>query len=63
MKCAFCGYEFDEEQAESSCKGCFMAKGCKLIKCPNCSYETPPEPKFLKRLLKRRSKDEANGQG
>lgn len=58
MKCAFCGYEFSENDAAASCKGCSMTKGCKLLKCPRCGYETPPEPKWLKKLLKR---SETNG--
>lgn len=57
MKCALCGYKFDEKDADLSCSGCLMAKGCKLVKCPNCGYETPPEPRWLKRLLERRKKD------
>lgn len=57
MKCAFCGYKFGEEEADSSCKGCFMAKGCKLIKCPNCGYEMPPEPKWLKKILERKNRN------
>ena len=57
MKCAFCGYEFNEEKADSSCKGCFMAKECKLIKCPRCGYEMPLGPKWLKKILERRGRD------
>jgi rubredoxin len=57
VKCSFCGYKFDEEKADLSCKGCFMTKGCRLIKCPNCGYEMPPEPKWLKKILERRNRD------
>jgi len=60
MKCAFCGHRFNEEEADLSCKGCFMAKGCKLIKCPRCDYEMPPEPMWIKKLLERRGKNGAN---
>lgn len=49
MKCTLCGHEFDEEKAQKACKTCPMTKGCKLIRCPNCGFETPPEPKWLKR--------------
>ncbi len=59
MKCTLCGYEFsaeggsasggNEKHTESACKNCFFMKGCKLIKCPNCGFETPPEPKWLKK--------------
>lgn len=57
MKCALCGYIFDEKDSRTSCKGCPMASGCKLIRCPNCNYETPPQPKWLEKILKGRNKD------
>ena len=60
MRCAFCGYKFNEEQADSCCRGCFMAKGCKLIKCPQCGYEMPSAPKWLKKISERREDGEAN---
>ena len=47
MKCSFCGYKFKQKQANLACKGCFMAKGCKLIRCPNCGFETAPEPEWI----------------
>jgi rubredoxin len=56
MKCAFCGYMFDEKRSDASCGGCPMAKGCKLVKCPNCGYETPPEDNWLNNILKKRRK-------
>lgn len=58
MKCTLCGYEFNESEAQKSCKCCPLAGGCKLIKCPNCGFETPPEPKWLKSLFKRKEKNE-----
>ena len=54
MKCSLCGYEFKENDAEAACKGCPMAKRCKLLKCPNCGFEMPIEPEWLKNLLKKR---------
>jgi len=60
MKCALCGYKFDEEKVYSSCKGCFMAKGCELIKCPRCGYEIAPEPKWLKKILERKNRNGIN---
>lgn len=57
MKCALCGYVFDETKSESLCRGCPIAKGCKLVRCPNCGYETPPEDKWLKDMVKRRRKE------
>ena len=43
MKCGMCGYEFDPEEAETSCGGCPLVKGCGLVRCPRCGYEMPPE--------------------
>jgi hypothetical protein len=47
---------FDEKRSDKICEGCLLAKGCSLVKCPNCGYETPPEDKWLKEILKRRRK-------
>lgn len=58
MKCTLCGYEFDEKNAGEACKNCPIMKGCRLIKCPNCGFETPPEPKWLKYFKKGRKSDE-----
>lgn len=56
VKCALCGYEFDEKNSKSSCKGCFMAGGCDLIRCPNCGYETPREPGWVNPVRNKISK-------
>lgn len=50
IKCPLCGNIFDEEKAKGGCTGCGV-KGCGLVKCPNCSYEFPPEKKFEKSNL------------
>jgi hypothetical protein len=50
MKCSLCSYEFQETEAEIACQGCPLAKDCHLIKCPNCNYEMPKEPKLIKVL-------------
>lgn len=42
MKCALCGYAFSAEQAATACEGCPFHRKCRLIRCPNCGYETPP---------------------
>jgi len=59
MKCSLCGYIFKENEAARSCSGCSLIKGCKLVKCPNCGFEMPPEPKWAGLLKKRRKPDEA----
>lgn len=51
-KCSLCGFEFNEDEAQTACKNCPMMKGCKLIRCPQCGYEMPPEPRWLKAILK-----------
>ncbi|MFQ6042513.1 MAG: hypothetical protein ACE5PV_16790 [Candidatus Poribacteria bacterium] len=53
MKCSLCGFEFTESEGKSACHSCPLAKGkgsCKLFKCPNCGYEIPAEPKWIKFL-------------
>ncbi len=50
MKCGFCGFVFDEEEASAGCKNCPLASGCKMVKCPRCNYENPPEPAVLKKI-------------
>ncbi|HIE28172.1 TPA: hypothetical protein EYP66_12875 [Candidatus Poribacteria bacterium] len=56
MRCNFCGFEFTESESKSACYSCPLSKGkghCKLLKCPNCGYETPAEPKWVKFLKER----------
>ena len=52
MKCTLCGYEFNEQNAQTSCTNCPVKKNCKLIRCPNCGFENPPEPENIKWFLK-----------
>lgn len=54
IKCGLCGFEFNENEAQTACEHCSMKKTCKLIKCPKCGYEMPLEPRWLNSLLKRR---------
>jgi len=41
MKCALCGYAFSVEQSKGACRGCPFHRKCRLVRCPNCGYETP----------------------
>ena len=59
MKCPLCGLEFREEDGKKACQGCLMSKGCDMIKCPNCGYDIPAEPKIIKVL--RAWKEKRNG--
>ena len=52
MTCGFCGYTFDPADAQESCEGCPLHRGCHLIRCPRCNYEMPPESKLLGWLKK-----------
>ena len=55
MKCSFCGFEFDEKCAVSSCEGCLLKKKCRLVKCPNCGYEMPKTPEWMGKISKQLS--------
>ena len=57
MKCSLCGLEFDEKQAQNVCSGCMFSKSCELARCPNCGYEMPIEPGFIKKLRERFKKE------
>jgi rubredoxin len=48
MKCPLCGYQFQEESGKVACKGCPLAGSCHMVRCPNCGYDTPVEPKLVK---------------
>ncbi len=52
MKCGFCGFVFDEEEGNAGCRNCPLASGCKMVKCPRCNYENPPEPAVVKKIRK-----------
>ena len=51
MRCNICGYVFDENKKPETCKGC-RGSSCKMVKCPNCGFETLPESKIEFKLLK-----------
>jgi Fe2+ transport system protein FeoA/rubredoxin len=51
MKCSLCGYEFSDTEGQGSCANCPMHKGCSLVRCPNCGFETPKDPLWAKKFL------------
>jgi rubredoxin len=51
MKCSLCGFVFDEKKGTSACARCPLVTACRLIRCPNCGFETPAEPEWLRRLF------------
>lgn len=50
MRCPLCGYQFCEEEAQITCKGCPLARSCRMVRCPNCAYEVPQEPRLIKAI-------------
>ena len=57
MKCPLCGHTFNEDQARGGCSACNLFSACKMLRCPNCGYEPPPEPAFIKKLKEWRKRD------
>jgi hypothetical protein len=55
MKCALCGYVF-EEGGIAACQGCLFSKSCNMVCCPNCGYKMPLKPKIIKFFKNRRKK-------
>jgi rubredoxin len=56
MRCSFCGYDLDPDEAESACGSCPLAVGCHLVRCPRCGYEMPPEASLVKWIRKLRQR-------
>lgn len=38
ITCSFCGYTFNENEANKPCPGCPMNKNCGYVPCPNCNF-------------------------
>jgi hypothetical protein len=53
MKCALCGFEFDEDN--NTCQGCLFSKNCRMTCCPNCGYKIPLKSKMIS-IFERRGK-------
>ena len=41
IKCALCGHTYSLAQAQAACQGCPFHRKCRLMRCPNCGYESP----------------------
>jgi hypothetical protein len=54
MNCPFCNFNLNLVDIKKLCEGCVTTKGCTMIKCPNCGYETIPDPDILKLIKKMR---------
>ena len=48
MKCSLCSYQFQEEGVKAACEGCPLAGTCRMVRCPNCGYDMPIEPKLVR---------------
>ncbi|MFC1913493.1 hypothetical protein ACFLX7_04830 [Chloroflexota bacterium] len=57
MKCPLCGNEFREEEGQATCQGCPLSGACHMVRCPNCGYDMPLEPKLAKVFKAWRRKD------
>jgi hypothetical protein len=49
VKCGVCGQVFGGAGREV-CAGCPLHRKCRLLRCPNCGFEFPPEPAWARRL-------------
>lgn len=56
MNCPFCNFNLNVIDIKKVCESCFTIKGCTMIKCPNCGYETIPDPDLLRLIKKMRKK-------
>jgi hypothetical protein len=61
MRCGFCDCEFDPADAETACSGCPLVGDCRLVRCPRCGYEMPPEAKLVAWLRKLRQRQRPEG--
>jgi len=52
IRCGYCGHEFPEEEGIRSCGRCGKPGGCRMVRCPRCLYENPPEPQVIKKIKK-----------
>ena len=50
MKCPLCGCRFQEQDSQAACAGCPLTGTCHRVRCPNCGYDMPVEPKLVKAL-------------
>jgi predicted amidophosphoribosyltransferase len=52
MKCGYCNHEFAEEEGIKSCGRCGKPGACRMVRCPRCFYENPPEPALITSIKK-----------
>src|ERR1043166_9612868 len=50
MICSCCRHEYDETAARVAYNDCLARKGCGLLRCPNCGFESAPGTSPLLRL-------------
>ncbi len=53
VTCPMCGYRYDPKE-HTGCASCPLNRGCQLVCCPNCGFETvDPERSVLARFARR----------
>ncbi|WP_243373064.1 hypothetical protein [Geotalea sp. SG265] len=50
MKCGYCGHEFSQEEGITGCGKCGKPMKCRMVRCPRCYYENPPELTVVKKI-------------
>lgn len=50
VTCGMCRLEFEEDRAQPTCQACPLSRACKHVRCPQCGYENPVTPGWVKSL-------------
>lgn len=50
VTCGMCQQSFDEDRAQPTCQACPLNHACRYVRCPNCGYENPVVPTWIKTL-------------
>lgn len=50
MKCTLCGHVYDKNEQNRACAACLFAGKCNLLRCPNCGFESVPDPEWITKL-------------
>ena len=61
VACELCGAHYTEAEGRVCHAGCPLERGCQLLGCPNCGYETPAPSRLTRWLGRWFSKTSAAG--
>jgi len=50
IACPLCGTRYRTADGQVCRSGCPLAPGCRLLRCPRCSYEIPPPTRLTRAL-------------